>query len=135
MGSQPRLQGIDEDTKERWAERTALADSLLGDGWLANTTRTLDCHRRFAAKAQQRRKHAITHTERTQPLQEQMPGTGGECGGKVNKATIQRANAWTSMLVNHVLQSKNKQVVANRAICAETCLDSCSKMLRFKLLR
>ena len=31
LASQPGLQGIDKDTKERWAERTALADSRLGD--------------------------------------------------------------------------------------------------------
>ena len=78
LGSQPGLQGIDEDTKARWAERTTLADSRLGDGWLANTTPHLDCHRRFGVKGLQRRKHAITHTERKQPLPEYV-GAGERC--------------------------------------------------------
>ena len=88
LGSQPGLQGIDEDTKERWPERTALADSLLGDGWLANTTRHLDCHRRFGSKALQRRKHATTHTKIMQPLPEQVPRNSVECRSEINKATL-----------------------------------------------
>ena len=60
LGSQPGLQGIDEDTKERWAERTALADSRYSDGWLANATRHIDCHRRFGVKDLQ----ACDHTHR-----------------------------------------------------------------------
>ena len=64
LGSQPGIQGIDEDTKERWAERTALADSRLGDGWLANTTRHLDCHRRFGLKGLHAAPQACDHTHR-----------------------------------------------------------------------
>ena len=37
------------------------------------------------------------------------------------------------MPVNHVLQSK--QVVTNRAIRAETCLNFCSEVLRLKVRR